>query len=548
MFELDLVMLSRIQFALTIMFHYLFPPLTIGMGVVLVYLGWMYLRTRDPAYRQAQKFWTKIFALNFAIGVASGIVMEFQFGTNWASYSRFVGDVFGSALAAEGIFAFFLESGFLAVLVFGWNRVGPRMHFFSTLMVALGSIFSSIWIVVANSWQQTPAGSHIVQMTRRVLDDNGRVVRDAAGKIVTEPWFIDGQPVMRAEVTDFWAMVLNPSTAHRLTHVLLGCFIMGAFFILSICAWYILRGKHVDFAKRSFVGALVLATVSSVVIAFSGHLQAQNVYEHQPAKLAAFEGHFESEGPADLTLFGIPDREGQTVHWRVAIPGALSFMVHDDLTFSEPVLGLDRIAPEDQPPLWIPFISWRLMVGTGTFFIILTLASCYWWWRGTLFDKRWLMWVYVGSVLLAVIANQLGWVAAEVGRQPWIVHPPVVRDAAGEPVFDERGYVQYGKTQTTLADGTPIERVAGLRTDDGVSKAVKAEQVLASIVMFLLIYVLLGAVWLYVLNQKIQHGPDPPDDGFGQSQALFHFKKLFESNRYPQRLANPETQPDEEKV
>jgi len=544
MFELDLVMLSRIQFALTIMFHYLFPPLTIGMGVVLTYLGWMYLRTRDPSYRQAQKFWTKVFALNFAIGVASGIVMEFQFGTNWASYSRFVGDVFGSALAAEGIFAFFLESGFLAVLVFGWNRVGPRMHFFSTLMVALGSIFSSIWIVVANSWQQTPAGSHIVQMTRRVLDDNGRVVRDAAGRIVTEPWFIDGQPVMRAEVTDFWAMVLNPSTAHRLTHVLLGCFIMGAFFILSICAWYILKNKHVDFARRSFAGALVLATVSSVAIAFSGHLQAQNVYEHQPAKLAAFEGHFESEGPAPLTLFGIPDREDQTVHWRVAIPGGLSFLLHDDITFREPVLGLDRVRREDQPPLWIPFWSWRIMVGIGTFFILLTLASCFWWWRGTLFEKRWLMWVYVGSVLLAVIANQLGWVAAEVGRQPWIVHPPVVRDAGGAPVLDAEGYIQYGTAEATLADGTVIERVAGLRTTDGVSKAVKAEQVLASIIMFLLIYLLLGAVWIYVLNQKIQHGPDPPDDGFGESKALFNMKQMFASHRTPRRMTASNTPTD----
>jgi len=521
--ELDVVLLSRIQFALTIMFHYLFPPLTIGMGVVLVYLGAAYLRTKNPAYRQAQKFWTKVFALNFAIGVASGIVMEFQFGTNWATYSRFVGDVFGSALAAEGIFAFFLESGFLAVLVFGWNRVGPKMHFFSTLMVALGSIFSSVWIVVANSWQQTPAGSHVVPMTRRVLDDAGRPIRDAAGNIVTEPWIIDGVPVMRAEVVDFWAMVLNPSTAHRLTHVLLGCFIMGAFFILSISAWYVLRNRHVDFAKRSFRGALVLATLSSLAIAVSGHFQAQNVYEHQPAKLAAFEGHFESEGPAPLTLFGIPDAANETVHWRVAIPGGLSFLVHDDATFSEPVLGLDRVAPEDRPPLTIPFWSWRIMVGIGTFFIVLTLASCFWMWRGTLFKKRWLMGVYVGSVLLAVAANQIGWIAAEVGRQPWIVHPKIVRDATGEPVLSDAGYLQYETTTAELPDGTSYERVAGLRTDDGVSKAVAAEQVAFSIVMFLFIYVLLGGVWLFVLNKKIQAGPDPPDEGFahGGGGGLF---------------------------
>lgn len=521
--EFDTVFLSRIQFALTIMFHYLFPPLTIGMGIVLVYLGGMFLWTRDTAYQQAQKFWTKVFGLNFAIGVASGIVMEFQFGTNWATYSRFVGDVFGSALAAEGIFAFFLESGFLAVLIFGWNRVGPKMHFFSTCMVAMGSIFSSVWIVVANSWQQTPAGSKIVPMTRQVLDDEGKPLRDAAGEIVVEPWYIDGVPVMRAEVTDFWAMVLNPSTAHRLTHVLLGCFVMGAFFILSICAWYILKNKHVDFAKRSFVGALILATISSFAIAVTGHRQAQNVYLHQPAKLATFEGHFESEGPADLTLFGIPDGEEETVHMKVAIPGALSFMVHDDIGFKEPVIGLDKIRPEDRPPIWIPFLAWRLMVGAGTFFIGLTLVSCFFLWRGTLYEYRWIMWIYVFNVLLAVVANQVGWIAAEVGRQPWIVHPSVVRNDAGEPILDSDGFIQYEKVSVMMSDGSQITRHAGLRTDDGVSKVVAAEHVAASIVMFTLIYLLLGAVWIFVLNRKIQHGPDASEERFRKTSTKMSF-------------------------
>ncbi|MEM9657437.1 MAG: cytochrome ubiquinol oxidase subunit I [Planctomycetota bacterium] len=515
--ELDLVLLSRIQFALTVMFHYLFPPLTIGMGVLLVYLGDMSLWKGDPAYKQAQKFWTKIFGLNFAIGVASGIVMEFQFGTNWASYSRFVGDVFGSALAAEGIFAFFLESGFLAVLIFGWNRVGPKMHFFATCMVALGSIFSSVWIVVANSWQQTPAGSQIVPMTRQVLGDDGTPLTDANGDVLTEPWVIDGVPVMRAEVTDFWAMVLNPSTAHRLTHVLLGCFVMGAFFVLSVCAWYLLKNRYVDFAKRSFIGALLLATISSIAIAISGHRQAQMVYRYQPAKLATFEGHYNSDGPADLTLFGIPDAENGRVEMRVAIPGGLSLLVHDDLTLSEPVLGLDRIAPEHRPPLTIPFLSWRIMVGAGLFFIALTLFSWFLLKRGVLFQSRWMMRVYVASVGLAVAANQFGWISAEVGRQPWIVHPSIVRDSGGAPLLDADGYIQYEKTSVRAPDGSVVERYAGLRTDDGVSKAVKAEHVAASIGMFLVVYLLLGAVWLYVLNKKIQAGPEPPEEGFGKS-------------------------------
>ncbi len=543
--EFDTVFLSRIQFALTIMFHYLFPPLTIGMGIVLVYLGAMFLWTKDKAYQQAQKFWTKVFGLNFAIGVASGIVMEFQFGTNWATYSRFVGDVFGSALAAEGIFAFFLESGFLAVLIFGWNRVGPKMHFFSTCMVAMGSIFSSVWIVIANSWQQTPAGSQIVPMTRQVLDENGQLLRDAAGDVVTEPWYIDGVPVMRAEVTDFWAMVLNPSTAHRLTHVLLGCFVMGSFFILSICAWYILKGRHVDFAKRSFVGALILATISSFTIAVTGHRQAQNVYQHQPAKLATFEGHFDSDGPADLTLFGIPDAENEKVHYEVAIPGGLSFMVHDDLAFEEPVIGLGKIRPEDRPPIWIPFLAWRIMVGAGTFFIVLTIASCWFLWRGTLFEKRWLMWTYVFNVLLAVAANQVGWIAAEVGRQPWIVHPAVVRDAAGEPILDDDGFIQYEKVVVEMPDGTEISRHAGLRTDDGVSKAVAAEHVAASIVMFTFIYLLLGAVWLFVLNRKIQAGPEPPEDGFAKAKKDSGFLKVAGDAPPESRLAEAGLSPVE---
>jgi cytochrome d ubiquinol oxidase subunit I len=488
----DVILLSRLQFALTIMFHYLFPPLTIGMGVVLVYLEAMHLRTRDPLYDRAARFWTRIFALNFSIGVATGIVMEFEFGTNWAAYSRFVGDVFGSALAAEGIFAFFLESGFLAILVFGWDRVGPKMHFFATLMVALGSIFSSVWIVVANSWQQTPAGHHIVQMTR-----DG------------QPWFVNGEPVMRAEITEFWTLVFNPSTIHRLAHVLIGAFIMGSFFIMSISAWYLLKRRHVAFARHSFTGALLLATLASLAALFSGHLQAKNVYQTQPAKLAAFEGHY-TTGPASLSLFGIPDDEAGRVKFNVAVPGGLSFLVHED--FDEEVLGLDRFRPEDRPPTLIPFASYHIMIGLGMFFVALTLYASFLRWRGTLFEKRWLLRIFVIAVLGAVAANQLGWVAAEVGRQPWIVHPPIARDATGQPTVDAEGYIRYETTEVVLADGTRETMAAGLRTHDAVSEVVTSQQVLASIVLFSLIYLLLGALWIFVLNNKIQHGPDPAPD------------------------------------
>ncbi len=474
---MDVVLLSRIQFAFTIAFHYLFPPLTIGMGIVLAYLDFRAWRTGDPVYESAVRFWTKLFALNFGLGVATGIVMEFEFGTNWAVYSRFVGDVFGSALAAEGIFAFFLESGFLAVLVFGWNRVSPGMHFFSTCMVALGSIFSSFWIVIANSWQQTPAGHHIVP-----------ILRDG------KPWIVDGQPMMRAEIVDFWAMVLNPSTVHRLTHVLLGCFVMGAFFVLSISAWYLLQRRHQEFARRSFRGALALATFSSIALLVSGHFQANNVYETQPAKLAAFEGHFET-GPADLILFGIPRPEEERVDFAVGVPGGLSFLVHEN--FEEPVVGLDKFRPEDRPPVIIPFVTYHLMIAIGMFFLALTITGSLLLRGDRLFRMRPLLWLFAFAVIPAVVANQAGWIAAEVGRQPWIVHPPVHWEGE-ELVVGEDGTVEYD------------EGVA-LRTTDAVSRAVKAEHVLTSLILFGFVYLLLGVLWLFLLDRKIKQGPDPPE-------------------------------------
>jgi cytochrome bd ubiquinol oxidase subunit I len=440
--DFDVALLARLQFALTIMFHYLFPPLSIGLGVLLVFMEGMYLKTGNRQYEAMAKFWTRIFAVNFAVGVATGIVMEFEFGTNWATYSRFVGDVFGSALAAEGIFAFFLESGFLAVLVFGWDRVSPRMHFFSTVMVSLGSMFSAIWIVVANSWQQTPAGFRIV-----------------------------GEGLMaRAEITDFWAMVFNPSSIHRLGHVLLGAFILGAFFAMSISAYYILRGRHLDFSKKTFTMALAFAAVSSLAIFVSGHFQAKSVARTQPAKLAAFEGHFVTgnEG-SPMYLWGIPDEAEQRVKWGLKIPGLLSFMVHD--VFNVPVPGLDQFSPRDRPPVAIPFQTYHLMIFLGMALGGLTLYGLFLLPGGGIFEKRWLLWTFVFAVAGPFIANQAGWVAAEVGRQPWIV---------------------YGL----------------LRTSDAVSKAVSAGQIFGSIVMFGVIYLLLFAVWLVVLNDKIQHGPD----------------------------------------
>jgi cytochrome d ubiquinol oxidase subunit I len=474
---MDVVLLSRIQFALTVMFHYLFPPLTIGMGVVLVYLEALYLRTRNPIYESAARFWTQLFAVTFAIGVATGIVMEFQFGTNWAVYSRFVGDVFGSALAAEGIFAFFLESGFLAVLVFGWDKVSAGFHFFATLMVALGSMFSAIWIVVANSWQQTPAGHHIVQMLR-----DGR------------PWFDQaGRPIMRAEVVDFWAVVFNPSTVERLIHTLIGAFIMGAFFIMSISAYYLLKHRHEEFARRSFSGALLFATVFSLAQLVSGDSNSRMVAHQQPAKLAAFEARFNT-GPAGLSILAWPDEQAGKNRVDVAIPGLLSYLVYGNA--QTPVTGLDKIPHQYWPPVLASFLSFRIMVGIGFFFIVLTLVASALRWRGTLFEKRWLMWIFVFAVLLAVAANEIGWMAAEFGRQPWVVHPRVKLDPAGQIAYDSAGMLQYRLDE-------------GLLTKNAVSEAVRGGQVIGSIIMFGVVYLLLLAIWIIVLNHKIHQGPAP---------------------------------------
>ena len=458
---MDVEMLSRLQFAGTIMFHYLFPPLTIGLGIVIVYLLGMHLRTKDLVYREAGRFWVRIFGLNFAMGVVTGIVMEFQFGTNWAAYSRFVGDIFGAALAAEGIFAFFLESGFLAVLLFGWDRVGPRMHFFSALMVALGSMFSAVWIVVANSWQQTPAGYKIVEVTN-----------DA------------GFTELQCELVDFWAAVLNPSTIDRLSHVLIGAFVVGGFFVMSVSAYYLLKRRHEGFARHSFRGGLYLGAVAAILALVTGHDQALQVAETQPAKMAAYEGHFTTDPNhpgADLYLFGWPDESSGEVKFGLAVPGMLSWLIHGD--FSTPVPALDEFPQDEIPPVWIPFQTYHIMITVGFAFIGLTLVTLPLMFTGKLWNMRWLLWVFVLAVVPAYIANHAGWVAAEVGRQPWVVYPSV--SPAGEPLD-------------------------GLRTADALSESVEASEVLWSITMFGSIYALLLALFLYLLNSKIQHGPEGP--------------------------------------
>lgn len=436
--------LARVQFWITIAFHYLFPPMSIGLGLILVIMEGMYLRTKKDIYQKMTKFWVKVFGLIFGLGVATGIVMEFQFGTNWATYSRYVGDIFGSALAAEGIFAFFLESGFLAILLFGWNKVSPKVHFFSTIMVAFGATMSALWILIANSWMQTPTGFHIV-----------------------------GEGLnARAEVTDFWSMVMNPSTIDRFTHTISAAWLTGAFLVLSIAAYYLIRKRHIEFAKNTIKIGLVVAACGSIFQLGTGHSSAATVAKTQPAKLAAMEAHYAESAPGDLWLFGIVNDETQDVDFGIKMPGMLSFLVHGDT--ETPIQGLNSFKPEDRPPVQIVFQSYHIMVAIGMTIIGIAFLGLFLWWRGKLWDSTWYLKILVVSVFLPQIANQVGWIVAEVGRQPWIVYNL-------------------------------------LRTSDALSKAVDANQIIFSLVLFTIIYLLLFALFMFLFNEKVKHGPEDPD-------------------------------------
>jgi len=442
---MDVLLLSRLQFALTTAFHYLYPPLSIGLGLLLVLNEGMWLWTKKPLYHQMARFWTKVFALTFAFGVATGIVLEFEFGTNWATYSRYVGDVFGSPLAAEGVFAFFLESGFLAVLLFGWDKVGPKLHFVATCMVALGAHFSAIWIIVANSWMQTPAGYHIV-----------------------------GEGLAaRAEITSFWAMVFNPSAVDRLTHTVIGAWQTGAWLMVAVGAWYLLKRVHREFALASLKLGLGVAAVAALLSLGTGHASAAGVARNQPAKLAAYEGQYETTTRAPLYLFGWVDEKNETTHG-VAIPGMLSVLAYGSADAVVPGLNDPAVKPDGRPPVNLSFQFYHIMIAGGCALIGLAAWAAWALWRGTLETSRLLLWLLTFAALGPQIANQAGWFAAEVGRQPWIVY-----------------------------------RL--LRTSDALSKVVQANQVLASMVMFTAVYALLFAVFLFLLRSKIQHGPDEAD-------------------------------------
>ncbi|HTT68381.1 MAG TPA: cytochrome ubiquinol oxidase subunit I [Gemmatimonadales bacterium] len=434
---MDVVLLSRIQFALTIGFHFLFPPLTIGLAWLLVLIEWRGWRRNDPTWVRMGRFFSKLLALTFAVGVATGIVMEFQFGTNWAVYSKFVGDIFGAPLAAEGVLAFFLESGFLGLYLFGRGRVSRGAHWFSILMVAVGSTISAFWILVANSWQQTPAGF---------------VVRNG-----------------RAELVSFAAAVFNPSTLPRFFHTVDAALVAGAFLVAGVAAYLLRKDRDDDLARRALTLALVFGLVASATEVFPfGHVHARQVAHTQPEKFAAIEGLYSSQSAAPMVLFAYPVTPPPELKAKVEIRGVLSWLAFGDI--NAPIRGITDFPPENRPPLWLTFVSFHNMVVLGMYFIA-ALAWGTWRLRGGRLwgDRRYLL-LLVVSIPLPLAACQLGWMAAEVGRQPWIV---------------------YGL----------------LRTSDAVSRSVPAGDMLFSLLLFAVLYLLLGALYVYLLVREIRHGP-----------------------------------------
>ena len=438
-------LLSRIQFALTASFHFIYPPISMGLGLLLVVMGVLHLRTKDPLWRQASFFWVRVYGLVFAMGVATGVVQEFEFGTNWSTYSRFVGNIFGALLAAEGIFAFFLEGGFLGLMLFGGNRLGPRMWLLATFFVVFGAHFSALWILMANSWMQTPQG-YVIEQTQ---------------------W--GSQAVM----TDFLSVVFTPSFVPRLLHVWAASWMIGASLVLSVSAWYLLRKRHLEFARRNLTLALWFFAVLSVLqAAVFGAQMAITVTRYQPEKLAAMEGVWQSEPCTPMYLVGWVNEAAQTTTG-ISIPCLLSILA--DQNPQAVVTGMPAFPRSDWAPVNLTFQAYHLMIDLGGLFPLIGFAGVgTWLWkrRGErrVYTLRPLLWVFVVTIVLTEVATIAGWWTGEIGRQPWIVWNL-------------------------------------LRTADAVSPVLRTEEVVLSLGMFVLLYALLFSLFLFLLNRKIQEGP-----------------------------------------
>lgn len=390
MFALDAFHLARIQFAFTVSFHIIFPAITIGLASYLAVLEGLWLKSNNPVYRSLYQFWSKIFAVNFGMGVVSGLVMAYQFGTNWSGFSQFAGSITGPLLTYEVLTAFFLEAGFLGVMLFGWDRVGPKLHFFATCMVALGTLMSTFWILASNSWMQTPQGFSIQN-----------------GQVVPEDWL---------------AVIFNPSFPYRLLHMTVAAFLSSAFFVGASAAWHLLKGNNTPAIRTMFSMALWMAVIVTPIQAFIGDMHGLNTLKYQPAKIAAIEGHWENK-PGEATpllLFGWPDMEQERTRYAVGIPALGSLILTHSLDKQVP--ALKSFAKEDRPPSAIVFWSFRIMAGLGMLMMLLGAISLWLRYRDSLYtNRRFLRFtLWMGpSGLIAILA---GWVTTEVGRQPWVVY------------------------------------------------------------------------------------------------------------------------------
>lgn len=437
---MDVVMLSRLQFAAATMFHFLFVPLTLGLSVLVAYMETRYVQTRDETWLRMTKFWGKLFLINFALGVVTGITLEFQFGTNWSRYSAYVGDVFGSLLAIEASVAFFLESTFIGIWIFGWKKLSAKAHAAVMWLVAAAGNISAVWILLANGWMQQPVGY---------------TIRDG-----------------RAELTDFLAVVTNKFGLLEIVHTVPSAFLLAAFFVMGISAWHLLKKQHVEIFTRSFTIGIWVGFASALIVALTGDLHAVHVTQTQPAKLAAMESHWETQTQAPIVLFALPDEEGEKNRFEIgSIPGVLSLLGHHNINAS--VTGLKDIPKDERPPVLLTFLSFRTMVALGSLFILLTVVGVFY--RKKLVETRWYLWSMLLAIPLPYIAIEMGWVLAEVGRQPWIV---------------------YGL----------------LKTADAVSPIAQS-QVMTSLIGFVLVYGLLGAAGFYLIAKAVAKGPEPAPQG-----------------------------------
>lgn len=434
---MDAVLLSRIQFGFTIAFHILFPTLTIGLAWFLVFFEARWARGARPQYLTLYRFWVRLFALTFGVGVVSGLVLSYEIGTNFSRFSEIAGPVLGPLMALEVLTAFFIEAGFLGVMLFGWDKVGPRLHFIATLLVALGTTASAFWIVSANSFMHTPAGAEWVD-----------------GKLLPLDWL---------------AIIFNPSFPYRFSHMLIASLLTSSLVVAGISAYFLLRGREHVTAQASLRTAVVALAVLAPLQIGVGDASGLEVKEHQPVKLAAMEGLWHTESRVPLLLFALPDQQAQTNHFEIGIPRGASLIVTHSLDGT--IAGLDTVPPADQPAVLPVFFGFRLMVGLGFWFLLLGALSAWLLWRGQLFTSPRVLRLLLWSAPLGHIATVAGWIVAETGRQPWVIHNL-------------------------------------LRTRDAVSPVAPAA-VAATLAVFVVVYGGLLCTYIYFFIRLVQRGPAP---------------------------------------